>query len=145
MTAQFASHGRGGAGNMADAAKSAKISTSDLETPVLKTPVVTTGRGGTGNMTKNNDPKETRLRQDVQAVPRRLSAGAQLGGRGGAGNVFKGDEEQLEDLARNRSVEQAIDEAPERTSDKASDKSVDNNKTDKAEGATKRRWLFGKK
>ncbi|KAK1239537.1 hypothetical protein MKX07_000991 [Trichoderma sp. CBMAI-0711] len=144
MAAQFASHGRGGAGNMADAAKSAKLNASDLETPVLKTPVVTTGRGGTGNMTRNDDPKETRLRQDVQAVPRRLSAGAQLGGRGGAGNVFKGEEE-FEELARNRSIEQAIDEAPERTSDKASDRSVD--KTDKAEGTTttKRRWLFGKK
>ncbi|KAL6858643.1 hypothetical protein J3F83DRAFT_750479 [Trichoderma novae-zelandiae] len=142
MTAQFASHGRGGAGNMADAAKSPKINASDLETPVLKTPVVTTGRGGTGNMTKNNDPKETRLRQDVEAVPRRLSAGAQYVGRGGAGNIFKG-EEQLEELVRNRSTEQAIDEAPEKTSDKASDKSVE--KTDKAEGTAKRRWLFGKK
>jgi hypothetical protein len=67
MTAQFASHGRGGAGNMADAAKSPSIKASDLETPVLKTAVVTTGRGGTGNMTKNDDPHETRLRQDVKA------------------------------------------------------------------------------
>lgn len=67
MTAQFASHGRGGAGNMADAAQSPSIKASDLETPVLKTAVVTTGRGGTGNMTKNNDPHETRLRQDVKA------------------------------------------------------------------------------
>lgn len=67
MTAQFASHGRGGAGNMADAAQSPSIKASDLETPVLKTAVVTTGRGGTGNMTKNNDPRETRLRQDVKA------------------------------------------------------------------------------
>jgi hypothetical protein len=67
MTAQFASHGRGGAGNMADAAKSPSIKASDLETPVLKTAVVTTGRGGTGNMTKNDDPRETRLRQDVKA------------------------------------------------------------------------------
>jgi hypothetical protein len=64
---QLASHGRGGAGNMADATQSPKIQPSDLETPTLKTPVVTTGRGGTGNMAKNLDPAETRLRQDVQA------------------------------------------------------------------------------
>ncbi|KAL6689802.1 hypothetical protein J3F84DRAFT_391218 [Trichoderma pleuroticola] len=140
MAAQFASHGRGGAGNMADAAQSPKINPSDLETPVLKTAVVTTGRGGTGNMAQNNDPRETRLRQDVKAVPRRLSAGAQYVGRGGAGNVFKGEDE-LEELARNRSVEQAIDETPERTSDKSSDKSAE--RAEKTE--TKRRWLFGKK
>ncbi|PHH91133.1 hypothetical protein CDD83_1562 [Cordyceps sp. RAO-2017] len=63
---QFSSHGRGGAGNMADARQSPKLSSSDLQTPTLKTAVVTTGRGGTGNMTKNDDPYETRLRQDVQ-------------------------------------------------------------------------------
>ncbi|KAL7942289.1 hypothetical protein V8C42DRAFT_331900 [Trichoderma barbatum] len=143
MAAHFASHGRGGAGNMADAAQSPKIKASDLETPVLKTAVVTTGRGGTGNMAQNKNPEETRLRQDVKAVPRRLSTGAQYAGRGGAGNVFKGEDE-LEELARNRSVEQAIDEEPERTSDKASDKSAE--KTEKTEaGTTKRRWLFGKK
>ncbi len=63
----FASHGRGGAGNMADATQSPKLKPSDLETPTLKKPIVTTGRGGTGNMAKNTDPAETRLRQDVQA------------------------------------------------------------------------------
>lgn len=76
----------------------------------------------------------------VCSVPRRLSAGAQYVGRGGAGNVFKGEDE-LEELARNRSVEQAIDETPERESDKSSDKSAE--RTEKTE--TKRRWLFGKK
>jgi hypothetical protein len=65
--ASLASHGRGGAGNMADAAKSPKINPTDLETPTLKHPIVTTGRGGTGNMAKNDDPYETRLRQDVEA------------------------------------------------------------------------------
>lgn len=63
---QLSSHGRGGAGNMADARQSPKLKPSDLETPVLKKPVVTTGRGGTGNMAKNDDPYETRLRQDVE-------------------------------------------------------------------------------
>lgn len=67
MTTQMASHGRGGAGNMAKSDGSPKITPADLETPTLKKPVVTTGRGGTGNMAKNKDPIETRLRQDVEA------------------------------------------------------------------------------
>lgn len=67
ITSQLSSHGRGGAGNMANASQSPKLNPSDLETPVLKKPVVTTGRGGTGNMAKNDDPQETRLRQDVEA------------------------------------------------------------------------------
>ena len=65
MSGNFASHGRGGAGNMATASESPKIAPSDLETPTLKTPIITTGRGGTGNMAKNKDPAETRLLQDV--------------------------------------------------------------------------------
>lgn len=63
----LSSHGRGGAGNMKDAAKSPQLMPTDLETPTLKKPIVTTGRGGTGNMAKNTDPTETRLRQDVNA------------------------------------------------------------------------------
>ncbi|EXF83134.1 hypothetical protein CPAR01_14681 [Colletotrichum paranaense] len=90
----LASHGRGGAGNMADTSKSPKITPKDLETPTLKTSVVTTGRGGSGNMAKNADPYETRLRQDVEAVPRRESAGASHFGRGGSANVFKGSPEE---------------------------------------------------
>lgn len=65
MASQMASHGRGGAGNMANAKASPKISAADLQTPTLKSSVVTTGRGGTGNMAKNDDPAETRKRQDV--------------------------------------------------------------------------------
>ncbi|OLN82059.1 hypothetical protein CCHL11_08682 [Colletotrichum chlorophyti] len=90
----LASHGRGGAGNMADSKNSPKITPKDLETPTLKTSVVTTGRGGSGNMAKNADPYETRLRQDVEAVPRRESAGAAHFGRGGAANIFKGSAEE---------------------------------------------------
>jgi hypothetical protein len=65
MSSSFASHGRGGAGNMAKSSDSPKLSATDLQTPTLKTSVVTTGRGGQGNMAKNTDPAETRLRQDV--------------------------------------------------------------------------------
>lgn len=50
---------------MIDSTKSPKIQPQDLETPTLKTSVVTTGRGGSGNMAKNVDPIETRARQDV--------------------------------------------------------------------------------
>lgn len=67
MSSSLASHGRGGAGNMADAKQSPQLKPSDLETPTLKKPIVTTGRGGTGNMARNKDPVETRMRQDVEA------------------------------------------------------------------------------
>ncbi len=63
----MASYGRGGAGNFADASKSPKVTAADLVTPTLKSTVFTTGRGGSGNMTKNDDPYETRIRQDVDA------------------------------------------------------------------------------
>ncbi|KAI5462949.1 hypothetical protein BGZ63DRAFT_178619 [Mariannaea sp. PMI_226] len=115
----LASHGRGGAGNIADATLAPKTTTKDLQTPVLKSSVVTTGRGGTGNMAKNKDPRETRKRQDVEAVPRRASSSVQHSGRGGAGNIFKEEEVQL---ARNPSNEGAVEDAPK-------------SKT----------WLFGKK
>ncbi|TWU75482.1 hypothetical protein ED733_005241 [Metarhizium rileyi] len=125
---QWASHGRGGAGNMLDSSQSPKLNASDLATPVLKKPVVTTGRGGTGNMAKNDDPLATRLRQDVRAVPRRYSSGAQYSGRGGAGNVFREDEDLCE-LARKGSRDQVVDEGPD------------------AESALNKRrnWLFGRK
>ena len=52
---------------MADSATTEKTDPSQFQTPVLKGSVVTTGRGGTGNMAKNDDPRETRKRQDVEA------------------------------------------------------------------------------
>ncbi|KAK3940095.1 hypothetical protein QBC46DRAFT_261801 [Diplogelasinospora grovesii] len=88
------SSGRGGAGNIVDSSKSPKILPQDLQTPTLKTPMVTTGRGGTGNMAQNRDPVETRLRQDVEPVVRRPSHGATHVGRGGTGNVFNPEEAQ---------------------------------------------------
>lgn len=63
---QYASSGRGGAGNFTDKTKSPKIQPQDLQTPTLKTPIVTTGRGGSGNMAPNVDPIQTRARQDVE-------------------------------------------------------------------------------
>ncbi|KAM4059335.1 hypothetical protein HRG_007807 [Hirsutella rhossiliensis] len=135
-SSQFSSHGRGGAGNMAEARQSPKLTPSDLETPVLKKPVVTTGRGGTGNMAKNDDPVETRMRQDVEGVPRRLSSGAQHAGRGGAGNVFRDSDDAAAELAPTTSQEQAVD-----------DDSADAPGNPGPDSLTSkgRKWLLGKK
>ncbi|EXV01162.1 DUF3602 domain protein [Metarhizium robertsii] len=141
VTPQLSSHGRGGAGNMVDSSQSSKLHPSDLETPVLKNPVVTTGRGGTGNMAKNADPRETRRRQDVGAVdrfglhmssfarvPRRYSSGAQHSGRGGAGNVFRENEDSGE-LGRKISRDQAVtDDAPSRDAVPSPDPDATSNK-----------------
>ncbi|KAH7274659.1 hypothetical protein FSOLCH5_000469 [Fusarium solani] len=129
----IASHGRGGAGNMADTAHTPKTNPADLQTPVLRGSVVTTGRGGTGNMAKNDDPRETRKRQDVEAVPRRPSAGAQHSGRGGAGNVFKDTEEEL---TRRPSNEEAIAEEDEPAKPAPATESL---------AQKGKNWLFGKK
>ncbi|KAK8140267.1 hypothetical protein PG984_000333 [Apiospora sp. TS-2023a] len=87
---KYASTGRGGAGNISDAANSPKIQPKDLETPTLKHTVVTTGRGGSGNMRTNKDPAETRALQDVEpVVGREKSEGIAHVGRGGAANVVK--------------------------------------------------------
>lgn len=63
---QLQSSGRGGAGNIVDRSRSPQLTVEDLQTPTLKTAVVTTGRGGTGNMAANRDPVETRRMQDVE-------------------------------------------------------------------------------
>jgi hypothetical protein len=130
MTSSMSSHGRGGAGNMAKASGSPKLTPADLQTPTLKTAVVTTGRGGTGNMAKNTDPIETRMRQDVEAVPRRPSTGAQHAGRGGAGNIFKSQAEA--EAARASAAEQAVDDSDSAT-------------TPSAVPAKGKGWFFGKK
>ncbi|KAK1752432.1 hypothetical protein QBC47DRAFT_363207 [Echria macrotheca] len=99
------SSGRGGAGNIRESSKSTPVNPVDLQTPTLKTAVVTTGRGGSGNMAKNTDPVETRLRQDVEPVIRRDSQGATHIGRGGSGNVFNAGSDEAE--AAKRELEKA--------------------------------------
>lgn len=64
--AHLASTGRGGAGNFHESTKSPKVQPEDLQTPTLKTGMVTTGRGGSGNFKPNTDPAETRALQDVE-------------------------------------------------------------------------------
>ncbi|KAK2628368.1 hypothetical protein QTJ16_003014 [Diplocarpon rosae] len=78
------SHGRGGAGNF-NASAPDPIS---LETPTLKSEHYTTGRGGSGNMAKNESAEEARRAQDVVGRPRRESGNNTHVGRGGAANVF---------------------------------------------------------
>ncbi|KAH6853789.1 hypothetical protein B0I37DRAFT_349197 [Chaetomium sp. MPI-CAGE-AT-0009] len=89
MSSHFQSSGRGGAGNIVDSSKTPQIQAEDLKTPTLKTSMVTTGRGGTGNFAAGLDAEEKRRRQDVEPVVRRPSHGAMHVGRGGTGNVVK--------------------------------------------------------
>ncbi|KAL2140687.1 hypothetical protein VTI28DRAFT_3504 [Corynascus sepedonium] len=90
MTSHFQSSGRGGAGNIVDSSKSPQLKPEDLQTPTLKTSMVTTGRGGTGNFAAGLDASEKRRRQDVEPVVRRDSHGGAMHiGRGGTGNVVK--------------------------------------------------------
>ena len=63
----ISSHGRGGAGNLIARESLPIIEPSDLRTPFLKGAVITTGRGGSGNMARNSDPYETRMMQDVES------------------------------------------------------------------------------
>lgn len=73
----------------------------------------------------------------LYSVPRRFSSGAQHAGRGGAGNVFREDEDTPE-LVRKASREQAIvDDSSDRTDGKPVSPGVETSK--------RRNWLFGKK
>jgi len=68
----------------------------DLETPTLKGERYTTGRGGSGNMAKNDDPEAARRAQDVIANPRRESTNSAHVGRGGAANIFRPSQAEIE-------------------------------------------------
>ncbi|KAL8304020.1 hypothetical protein RB597_004643 [Gaeumannomyces tritici] len=134
------SSGRGGAGNIVDKAKSPAIEPKDLETPTLKTSVVTTGRGGTGNMAKNTDPAETRALQDVEPVSLQENTGATHIGRGGDGNVVKPKADQPEggdgkELSRTKSAADAA--APQDP--------VDAKKEKESLASKGKQWLLGKK
>ncbi|KAI9832408.1 MAG: hypothetical protein M1819_004397 [Sarea resinae] len=68
----------------------------DLSTPTIKSDMYTTGRGGSGNMAKNDpeNPRIARESQDVEGVPMRDSTGDVHFGRGGAANVIKPPEDE---------------------------------------------------
>ncbi|KAK6205831.1 hypothetical protein LQW54_008216 [Pestalotiopsis sp. IQ-011] len=140
MTGHMQSTGRGGAGNIGDVTKSPKILPQDLETPTLKTSVVPTGRGGSGNMTPNKDPAETRALQDVGPVTRRPSDGATHVGRGGAANVAKLNAEEIAKAKKESAIEDDVVETAAKMDGKERSKSPSL--------ATKgKEWLqnFGKK
>jgi len=89
------------------------IDPTDLSTPTLKSDVYTTGRGGSGNMAHNSDPRVARRAQDVEAsLPRPESASHDVHvGRGGAANVFKPTPEEIEKAKReNEQYESVIAE-----------------------------------
>jgi len=76
-------YGRGGAGNVTT--KSEKIPSANVETtPTLKSKMYTTGRGGSGNMAKNDleHPEEARRAQDVDIPGLTLPEGSHHTGRG---------------------------------------------------------------
>ncbi|KAK7534392.1 hypothetical protein IWX49DRAFT_302346 [Phyllosticta citricarpa] len=100
--ARAMSHGRGGAGNIAQGDRRSSMSKpEDLVTPTIKSQLYTTGRGGSGNMAKNDPahPEIARAAQDVEAPAHahREPEGNFHFGRGGAANVTKlTDDEALE-------------------------------------------------
>ncbi|KAL8701939.1 MAG: hypothetical protein Q9201_004644 [Fulgogasparrea decipioides] len=84
----------------------------NLTTPTIKSSVYTTGRGGSGNM-KKNDPKHpevARKSQDVSPMPRRLSdEGIVHTGRGGAANVLRPSiEETMHSADENAVIEEGM-------------------------------------
>ncbi|ODV68760.1 hypothetical protein HYPBUDRAFT_152089 [Hyphopichia burtonii NRRL Y-1933] len=95
----YYSTGRGGAGNIHSSSSipSPKLVPQGSNTPQLHTKNVSTGRGGYGNMLKNDNPELTRKLQDVDGPPsvakeNELYAVASNKsfsiGRGGFGNVI---------------------------------------------------------
>ncbi|EUC44687.1 hypothetical protein COCMIDRAFT_6024 [Bipolaris oryzae ATCC 44560] len=90
---RVASHGRGGAGNIAKDDPTNYPKPEDLVTPTLKGDTYTTGRGGTGNMARNDPerPEIARAAQDVEGSPQPETAGPKHYGRGGAANVISND------------------------------------------------------
>lgn len=53
-----------------------------ITTPTLKTKTYTTGRGGTGNMAKNDNPEEARAAQDIDIPGILLNESTHHTGRG---------------------------------------------------------------
>ncbi|KAF2454965.1 hypothetical protein BDY21DRAFT_352031 [Lineolata rhizophorae] len=92
------SHGRGGAGNIGRTSSDG-INREELITPTIKSDIYTTGRGGSGNMAKNDPmhPEIARAAQDVSGEPPREPETNYHFGRGGAANVVRsgsGDRER---------------------------------------------------
>jgi len=69
----------------------------DIDIPPIKSSTYTTGRGGTGNMAKNNPnhPELARKLQDVGPDIYHVSEGESHFGRGGAANTIKMSAEEI--------------------------------------------------
>ncbi|KAL9117939.1 MAG: hypothetical protein Q9187_005520 [Circinaria calcarea] len=107
-----ASYGRGGAGNIKPTTRHSPP--PDLVTPTIKSERYTTGRGGQGNMAKNDpyNPQLARESQDVGPAPRRLSMGDTHVGRGGVANITRYTIEEVEKArAENARLEKEMREA----------------------------------
>ncbi|KAF2842870.1 hypothetical protein M501DRAFT_993639 [Patellaria atrata CBS 101060] len=91
------SHGRGGAGNIGKERRESFTKPEDLVTPTIKSDIYTTGRGGSGNMSKNDPahPELARAAQDVDAPAHREPESTFHIGRGGAANIVKPTEEEV--------------------------------------------------
>lgn len=85
-------YGRGGAGNVTSKPRSPAL--EPQTTPTLKSHRYTTGRGGTGNMAKNDNAEEARRAQDVDVPGIIMPEGTHHTGRGGEGNLYKPTEEE---------------------------------------------------
>lgn len=109
--------GRGGAGNVIT--KAEKVPSVKTETtPTLKSKMYTTGRGGTGNMAKNDPehPEEARRAQDVDIPGLTLPEGSHHTGRGGAANKYTPSE--LEQRAARENNEKVRSESFRRSGSK---------------------------
>ncbi|KKY22279.1 hypothetical protein UCRPC4_g03302 [Phaeomoniella chlamydospora] len=80
----------------------------DLETPTLKTSHYTTGRGGTGNMAKN-DPDHPELAREAQDLSPPLAAelkktGEYHTGRGGTANIYRPSQAEIEEAQEHNTL-----------------------------------------
>ncbi|ODV89685.1 hypothetical protein CANCADRAFT_141971 [Tortispora caseinolytica NRRL Y-17796] len=102
---KYVSMGRGGAGNVRSADEEIQVEegSAGQDIPVLEQKVFTTGRGGRGNMMHNDDPKLSRMAQDIDEnkeevleahtgdKPTFYESGMSVG-RGGYGNIRQTEE-----------------------------------------------------
>lgn len=87
--------GRGGAGNVTTKDDKAPRVPPESTTPTLKSKNYTTGRGGTGNIVKNENPENARKAQDMDVPGIVLPENEYHTGRGGEGNRVKPSEEEV--------------------------------------------------
>jgi len=102
--------GRGGAGNFGKENRT-NITPEDLDTPTLKSEHYTTGRGGSGNIARNDSAAEARLAQDVEAQAVKHHEEQNLHyGRGGAANVIRAPSKDRQENPKKRTSSETIAE-----------------------------------